>query len=280
MCASLGLPRQISDRISQSFEATIGISSRFATGERYLYRLLPGLFFRLGAAHKMANDPIPGGRSASAAISQMNELIQHADRLGEILDASINSPPALRAESIGQAVGAKTGVETETIRAIFSALDNLRSLRGEKDTVDSTLDRVIDAFGKQNLPGIEAARPKIAKAIETYTDDNPIAIAIKAARLCYLYEKLYIDAEVITDVRPVYDVEGAKVLEFIINNVLVLSYHEDSASDTSHNHPRIHVAMDMGDIFKLREACDRAIRKGLALREELRDKARVLGVDD
>jgi hypothetical protein len=174
-----------------------------------------------------------------------------------------------------------TGLELVTLRSIFNAIDNLSALKKELGTTDQAIDAATRTVPKDGLLGLDKKRDQITAAVDAYFDDNPIAISLKARRLTHLHPQLFVDAEIITDARPVFDSKAENVLEYVITHSLLVTLHEDVGDfPAQHKHSRLYIAMDFADLLKLRQACDRAIRKGHSLKAELGDKGRILGEDD
>jgi hypothetical protein len=92
--------------------------------------------------------------------------------------------------------------------------------------------------------------------------DHPAVISVKAQRLSFLRERIYIDSEIITDARPVYNTRGDTIVEMIVPHTLVITPH-----DSTHNNHDLHFTMDANDLVKLRKACDRAMLKAKTLKD-------------
>jgi hypothetical protein len=212
----------------------------------------------------------------------MRLVVGHADKLKAFVEKSSKVPPALSPDDVVRRLATENDLEFRTMYSIFNAIDNLNALKSEFGTSDLAIENLITALGTDAVPGLEEARDKIRAALEVYSDDNPIAISLKAQRLGYLREKLFVDSEVITDARPVFDSKAEKVLEYVITNSLVLTFHEDEGNDAraQHKHHRLHITLDLDDLLKLKKACDRALLKARALKNELGDKGHILGGDD
>lgn len=91
----------------------------------------------------------------------------------------------------------------------------------------------------------------------------------KAASIGYQHERLFVDAQILTDLRPVFEEEISDdhgPLGAVLSHVLRLHIIGQSGA-----HEDVYVALDEGDIKILREALDRAERKSELLRGRLRD---------
>jgi hypothetical protein len=209
----------------------------------------------------------------SVIIRQLGLLVKHADVLPTILEQSKKIEPSISVDDATQEIAKVTKIDASELRGLFNAVDQLSEISKNLGSLDKAFDRVIEICGKENLAGLDEKRAAISKAIHEYYDDNnPVAISVKAQRLVFAREKLLIDAEIITDARPVYDSSGKEILEFIITHSLVATYHTGGEDPMA-----IHLSMDAADIEKLRKACERAVIKAHTLKEHLGKNARVVG---
>lgn len=82
-----------------------------------------------------------------------------------------------------------------------------------------------------------------------------VETASKAVDLAYEYANLFHTARVVTDIRPVFDEEANRVTAAVISQTLRLYF---SSEDGDHS---LSVALDQQDLERLRDSCERAIRK-------------------
>ena len=153
----------------------------------------------------------------------------------------------------------RIGLPFDDVEDIFYALENLRRLRIEFGTLDDVLVRIIAGVEADVSEWLKENKERLLQAVSEYGDDHPVAITYKAQRLAYLHERIFRDAEIITDLRPIFDAPGKNVREVIIAQTLVVSMVVSGRTE------RITLAMDAGDLVKLRAACDRAFEKAKSL---------------
>jgi hypothetical protein len=154
------------------------------------------------------------------------------------------------------------------VGGLFSTLENLIDMReaGAAKSAEITS----GVLARLSPPRAEKLKPKMVefvRLLDTYTPDHPIHISIKARKLSYLREHLYQDGEVITDVRPIFDAAGGAVREMVISHSLVVSSFSYGEGGR-----RTHFALDAADLLRLKDACERAIRKAGTLKEALGGK--------
>jgi hypothetical protein len=210
----------------------------------------------------MATSNAAGIRLPQAAVKQLEMLLKYIDRLLDILRESKNLEYGITLFQVLEPFSTRIGIPLDDLQDIFYALENLRSLAVEFGSPENVLIRLSDV--KQDVAKrLEENKDRLLQAISEYQPDDPVAITFKAQRLTYLHERIYRDAEIITDIRPVFDGAGKNVLEVIISHSLVASITVSGRTE------RISLAMDAGDVVKLRAACDRAIEKAKSLNSAL-----------
>jgi hypothetical protein len=203
--------------------------------------------------------PLP--ESAQRGISS---LLGHADGLAEILASTVAEPPKISAASTFRTIATTLGVDFAEVARIFGALENLSVLREELGSTDAVLNLLEKRL---NTDIAERLRPRVGQIkaiIESYIASHPVAISLKAEKLSYLHETLLQDAEIITDVRPVFNADGTKILEMVATHSLIISAYSPGTGSR-----RLHFALDAADVLKLRRICDRAIVKADSIKREL-----------
>lgn len=111
-------------------------------------------------------------------------------------------------------------------------------------------------------PDRQAEWDSIAVSMQGLIDSTPIRLVTKAMELSYDYANLLRKARIITDLRPLFDDEGEKVEGGVVTHTLRVAYLSD---DGGHE---VSLALDLQDVKKLREQCDRAIIKANSIRDE------------
>ncbi|MCC7337871.1 MAG: hypothetical protein IT422_22515 [Pirellulaceae bacterium] len=124
------------------------------------------------------------------------------------------------------------------------AIDVTKALRNEFDRADEQLEW-----------------DKIAGPIQGLIESKAIRLVTKVMELSYDYANLFRKARIVTDLRPLFDEPGVKVEGGVVTHTLRLSYQSD---DGGHD---LSVALDLQDVKKLREQCDRAITKATSIRD-------------
>jgi hypothetical protein len=108
----------------------------------------------------------------------------------------------------------------------------------------------------------QAARPVIVEALTGFSK-HPLAIAAKGEQLAYVREKLFTQARIVTEIRPVFDEAGKEILRAVVSHELVIDYYQGQEGK------RIQIGLDAADVIQLRRACERAERKAAAIKLSL-----------
>ena len=79
----------------------------------------------------------------------------------------------------------------------------------------------------------------------------------------YEHQCVLSDAQVITDIRPIFTDDGGAIQKAMVQNTLALSYSDGS------DRRELHLAVDQIDIERIRAACERAMVKVATLQHDL-----------
>ncbi len=157
------------------------------------------------------------------------------------------------AEGIGQSV-------VRLLLALYGLLRQ-RSLNPK-----SILDGLRDGIGKSDWN--EEAKNEwkaVEPQIEELLSIEKVGAVSKALALAYEYANLYESAQIITDIRPVYNEDGSDIQGSIVSYTLRMNY-----DDAEGNHT-LSIAMDEKDIQELMGACERAQKKSQRAKRLMED---------
>ncbi len=90
-----------------------------------------------------------------------------------------------------------------------------------------------------------------------------VAISVKAGDLLFAQNQILHESRIITDLRPVLDPSGAEIETIVPFHTLILYCIENGTRKD------YHIALDLGDVKKLRKQLDRAEMKEVTLRTKL-----------
>ena len=195
----------------------------------------------------------------------IENLIDHIGPLLEVLMERSAGKPDFSPIREFTSIAGQLGLPFNEVSSWFSTLENLIDMRAAGVPKSSEITARLHArLSAPRAEKLKAKEHEFVRVLDAYAADHPIHISMKAQKLSYLHEHLYQDGEIITDVRPIFDGDGTTVREMVITHSFVLnsfSYGEGGR--------RTHFALDATDLLRLRDTCERAIRKATALKDAL-----------
>jgi hypothetical protein len=97
--------------------------------------------------------------------------------------------------------------------------------------------------------------------------ENPsVVVTAKAVDLLYDYEHIFINAKILTDVRPVFDDSKETIFGATINQTLRVEYSNGSGDTIN-----ISMSLDDDDIESLLKSCQEALRKGRTVSKKVEE---------
>src|ERR1700722_7121178 len=106
--------------------------------------------------------PTPTAQSP-AAVRQLGVLASHADQLDEILKQTQSLQPGIDMGDVAKQLSARVKITEAEARNLFVAIDQLRSMAKNLGGPEQAIDRVVEIFGKENVPDLLQKRDKISK---------------------------------------------------------------------------------------------------------------------
>ena len=195
---------------------------------------------------------------------QLVVVVEYVDRLSEILSALDQSAAYGELTGLAKTVNAKTGVSVVASQMIVDWLSTMRGLMQRwkltADELITSLDVSIDAqadttWKSQHQPAWVAVKSRIIPALQSISVDSPISVRQKLRDLTVAHQNLFTDASLITDLRPVYNSVGDKIIAMVLTHMLRISYQDGPRQR------RIEFALDAADVAKLSKVTERAQMK-------------------
>ena len=165
--------------------------------------------------------------------------------------------------SFAESVAASTPFEQ---RNAVTLIDMAMSIVRRSDTLGTDLDELIaDLLSASELGLDEHEMKSLASLIKPIVSCHPLRVLAKSLSLLRAYDSLFLDAKIVTDIRPVFgeDVtEGpeAAVLAHLLDIDILRSGEKES----------IHMVLEHDDLLNIRNVIDRAIAKSTSLKETLK----------
>ena len=185
------------------------------------------------------------------------------DNYRQILEALESVQPGLKVERLANDVSrllpqAVTGVE-DIVRALHS-MTHVR-LRA---------DRTVEQFLKDITPSLESQssssqdKEKALTRVSELLGTKALLVSARAHDLQHDFDRVFVSAKIVSDVRTVFDQSGNEIQGSIIIHNLNITYSQEGELKD------FYLAMDSADIAKLRAVLDRSDAKTGALRGLIR----------
>jgi hypothetical protein len=196
---------------------------------------------RLTAAHKdelaLACELGPGKLKAIAHAIDAAEFTIRRSQIEETIKAQIGPEKGV---VLARLLFGIAGIFRRTSLSAADALDRVEQSLNKDDSEDTR-------FGNWN-----ECRAQLKLILET----RSLSLAAKALDISYDFERVYLAGRLLTSVRPVFDEQRNEIFGSTIVQTLRLEFLAPNGDQSS-----ISVAMDLDDIHKLRDECQRAINK-------------------
>ena len=151
-------------------------------------------------------------------------------------------------------------------------LDSLYQVRAHLEIpVDKFVSDVIGALRVAKVPVALAADGEVAfhTRLSTLLSTTSLAISAKAQVLQRDYARLFHDAKIITDMRPVFEQSTKEPPQgVLLDHTLKVVYHEGLG-----DHQELYLALDSSDLVALKKVIERAEEKEQTLRSLLASKS-------
>ena len=191
-------------------------------------------------------------------------LVEHAESILRILEETKAQRPSASSLAFTRLIAKELSISINEAGRLLNTFQNLLSLDQETGDNEKTIMLIEDRLTPEAREKWANKKPVIKAIFALLAADHPAVISFKAQRLSFSYERIFMEAEILTDARPVYTRAGDKILEMIIQHKLVITQH-----DSNHRNTDIHFVMDARDLVNLKKACDRAIQKAKVLKDSL-----------
>ena len=143
-------------------------------------------------------------------------------------------------------------VEDEGVRAAISKQSVM--LNGVRRRLGFDSDEVRKYFD-EHVPTADSVDPKVFENLQRLLFHPKIDIAAKATDLSFDFANILHTANVITDIRPVFNSDASDINGCVVSFTLRIQYAGTSGNQN------ISIAMDELDVSKLAQACTRALTK-------------------
>lgn len=182
-------------------------------------------------------------------------------------------PAALATNLSGPLIGS---IDADDLEEIIQALVSLYYIEEDFERKDEFAEEIVEAIEESDseilsLP--ENDRERFKQQLIEFLDIDSLRTASKALFLLHEYERVFCDARVMTDIRPIFGAnpdESPKAA--LIVHTLKLNYHDATGLK------EFYISMDSDEMDELMFALDRADQKAKSLRTVL-DAAKLPRID-
>ena len=195
----------------------------------------------------------------------MLELARHASEMLEFLKETATEQPSAMPGKFTRVIARRLSISAAEAGRLLNVLPNLQLINQETADIEKTFSIIQDRLPENEREKWSSEGGNLID-IDLYTRPSPSCHFPKARRLTYLYERIFVNGEVLTDIRPIFTTNGDKLLEMVIQHKLVIRQHDSTHSDSD-----IHFVLDAHDVILLKAACERAIQKSKVLQDLLKD---------
>jgi len=204
---------------------------------------------------------------------ELTAITSEADRLSDIMSASARIGPLVGIKAVAEAISEPVGMQQEDLRLILAGLLHIHYTRTKLkldshaavELIGHNLNRLAKSpEDKKLVDNWNRTKKKIAAAISQLSTDHPLEGASKAFRVVASRQYDFVSMKVFTDVRPVFNEAGDKIVQSVIAHTLSIDYHDGQ------DHHVIQFTLDAEEIAGLKKECERAELKGSVLKRDLK----------
>lgn len=158
----------------------------------------------------------------------------------------------------------KTEID-EILRTLLSLASSLADSEVSVDKCASDLVEAMRASEREDLRLSPENEDVFKSRMARLLNISSLNMSAKACRVRTDYPRVFCDAKVLSDIRPVFDKPADKPIGSVINHSLRVEYHEGG------DHKEFYVELDAEDLSKLKKIFERAETKAASLKAYLKD---------
>jgi hypothetical protein len=183
-------------------------------------------------------------------------------KIQEFLDTLAQTGPAFNVYDLAAEVSTRTELPLGLTQGIMQVLNSLYLTRERQSTplaafVDETITALQSAL---SLP-VETADAQLAKLrrflLVALSLDSTVGTASKAGRVLTEHERIFVEARIMTDIRPIFHPD----LSEQPNAAILIHMLRITQRDAFRKQQSLYFALDANDLRSLKALVDRAIKK-------------------
>lgn len=203
-------------------------------------------------------------KSAHKVLKSLSNLDD--SQFSRLITALSEATAGLSMSHFAEEVASRFEHDASSIKAIVVELFQIDGVRETFTLTPAELAQsVADAASDISALSEEDRQVLRNRLQQIFEGRTSLSLTAKAGGVACDYERVFYNARILTDVRPVFDHQGEVVEAAAIIHNLVIHFGENS------EHKDFYVTLDTQDIDVLRKALDRAATKANALRNLLQN---------
>ena len=212
---------------------------------------------------------MPEIRIPEEAYSELAALVSNLEKLPALAEVASVLGPSLSRRALGKAIADRTGISAPDAEVIVNGLLNLLHLCDEigrpPAEVISLVTTALEKYASEDWRSkyMDAWRLADTALVAALNPDGPLAILYKTLQLTIAHQSVLQSAQILTDIRPVFNSDASKILRAVVTHMLVVTYRDSDESRTAY------YALDTGEVQKLKEACERVLKKADTIKDNV-----------
>ena len=111
----------------------------------------------------------------------------------------------------------------------------------------------------------EQKKGPICAAIDSLRPDDVFLLSEKAGRISFAHQNIFKDAQILTDLRPIFNEAATSIVQAVVTHALYLEYYDGTETR------RLELTLDATDAAHLKRLCTRAEQKAISAKESLKN---------
>lgn len=200
--------------------------------------------------------------------------VSRVDDLEKIVAIGAGLPPSTSIDTVSRQIGTEAKFAPDDVKrligVVLTFIATREAIRGTTEDVAAGVARNLTlqpllASRSEAIDSWKRAQERFCKIIDSVSQEHPFHVLRKVSSVLYAHQNLLTDVRIVTDLRPVFDESGKKVLHTVVSHTLIVSYNDGIRGR------RIEFGLDASDLSDLLKAVERAHLKAATLQSDLKN---------
>jgi hypothetical protein len=206
-----------------------------------------------------------------SAYGPLRDLVEmKSEDFDAFMSGLASAEPSLSLSSLSRHIGRQASRVPKSV--ISAVVNEIMTLEYLKQDTEMSAEEFASGISASALEAASSEFDFDAKDAEVlserlskiFSSDHVLQLNTKAISVLTDHDNLFLSAKILTDARPVFNEDGSKIEAFAIVHMFRIHFERNQ----SHND--FFVALDVGDIPKIRGVLDRAEKKARVLQNTLK----------